>query len=168
MFLARNDNTSGATGVAMSDATGWSHAESAAAKQQLITDSNKLDEVEIVLSAIRENPNTPQDSPLRDLTTADVEPSINVKRPMSYLTKCNSIATLINTGVNGKDVFNTIPLFDDPNEVWENSKETDRKESKTKCRKTKNQYDPKNDRIMSDLSDQVENSPLIDKSRTEK
>ena len=37
---ARNDNTSGATGVAMSDATGWSHAESAAAKQQLITDSS--------------------------------------------------------------------------------------------------------------------------------
>ena len=129
---ARNDNTSGATGVAMSDATGWSHAESAAAKQQLITDSNKLDEVEIVLSAIRENPNTPQDSPLRDLTTADVEPSIKRQKTYELSTKCNSIATLINIGVNGKDVFNTIPLFDDPNEVWQRN---DRKESKSKCRK---------------------------------
>ena len=164
---ARNDNTSGATGVAMSDATGWSHAESAAAKQQLITDSNKLDEVEIVLSAIRENPNTPQDSPLRDLTTADVKPSIKRQKTYELSTKCNSIATLINTGVNGKDVFNTIPLFDDPNEVWENSKETIEKNQNQNA-ESKEQYDPKNDRIMSDLSDQVENSPLIDKSRTEK
>lgn len=165
---ARNDNTSGATGVAISDATGWSHAEASAAKQQLITDSNKLDEVEIVLAAIRENPNTPQDSPLRKLTVADVEPSIKRQKTYELSTKCNSIATLINIGVNGKDVLNTIPLFDDPNEVWENSKQTIESKQNATSQSDIEEYDPKKDRIMSDLSDQVENSPVIDKSRTEK
>ena len=49
----RNDNSGGSTGVAMSDAAGWSQAETAAAKQQLITDGCKMEEIKVVLAAIK-------------------------------------------------------------------------------------------------------------------
>ena len=42
----RNDNSGGSTGVAMSDATGWSQAETAASKQQMIIDSIKMNKLQ--------------------------------------------------------------------------------------------------------------------------
>lgn len=80
----RNDNSGGSTGVAMSDATGWSHAEAAASKQQMIIDSCKMEEVEVVLAAINASSYVPQDDPMRKLTIADLEP--NIKRQKR--TKC--------------------------------------------------------------------------------
>lgn len=159
-----NDNASNITGVAASNASGWDHAEAAATKLQMITESCKMDELEVVLAAIDKSPYVPQDSPLRLISLEDIE--INIKRQKLYelSTKVNSIATLINTGINGGKVLNAIPVFDDPNEVWEASKETVEKIQKGNIKDDTTN----NDRTMQDLSDQVGNSPLIDKSRTNK
>ena len=159
-----NDNASNITGVAASNASGWDHAEAAATKLQMITESCKMDELEVVLAAIDKSPYVPQDSPLRLISLEDIE--INIKRQKLYelSTKVNSIATLINAGINGGKVLNAIPVFDDPNEVWEASKETVEKIQKSNIKDDATN----NDRIMQDLSDQVSNSPLIDKSRTNK
>ena len=159
-----NDNASNITGVAASNASGWDHAEAAATKLQMITESCKMDELEVVLAAIDKSPYVPQDSPLRLISLEDIE--INIKRQKLYelSTKVNSIATLINTGINGGKVLNAIPVFDDPNEVWEASKETVEKIQKGNIKDDTTN----NDRTMQDLSDQVSNSPLIDKSRTNK
>ena len=91
-------------------------------------------------------------------------------------TKANAMATLLSHGIYGEDVLNAIPFFDDPNEVWQRSKEIIEKyQASVFDKSTDNkavggadEQTPNADRIMSDLSDQVENSPIIDKSRTDK
>lgn len=159
-----NSNASNITGVAANNASGWDHAEAAASKQQMITESCKIDELEVVLAAIKHSPYVPQDSPLRQISLSDVE--INIKRQKLYelSTKVNSIATLVKTGFNGGKVINAIPVFDDPNEVWEASKDTVEKIQKSNIKDDA----VNSDRTMQDLSDQVSNSPLIDKNRANK
>ena len=130
----------------------------------MITESCKIDELEVVLAAIKHSPYVPQDSPLRQISLSDVE--INIKRQKLYelSTKVNSIATLVKTGFNGGKVINAIPVFDDPNEVWEASKDTVEKIQKSNIKDDA----VNSDRTMQDLSDQVSNSPLIDKNRANK
>lgn len=175
----RNDNSGGSTGVAMSDATGWSQAETAAAKQQMITDSCKLEEVEVVLAAIRESPFVPQDSPLRKLTIADVEPNIKRQKTYEMTVKVNAMATLISHGFSLEDTVNSIPFFDDPNEVVVRSGEGVRKYQDTIFNKQgslnslqgeggEGEKKPNADRTMQDMSDQIDNSPMIDTNRTDK
>lgn len=172
----RNDNSGGSTGVAMSDATGWSQAETAAAKQQMITDSCKMDEVDVVLSVIAITDNLPQNSALRKITAADVQPNIKRQKTYEMTTKANAMATLLSHGIYGEDVLNAIPFFDDPNEVWQRSKELIEKYQSSIFDKTTSneavggadEQTPNADRTIGDLSDQVENSPIIDKSRTDK
>ena len=172
----RNDNSGGSTGVAMSDATGWSAAETAAAKQQMITDSCKMEEVEVVLAAIAVSPDVKPDNPLLKLKPSDVQPNIKRQKTYEMTTKANAMATLLSHGIYGEDVLNAIPFFDDPNEVWQRSKGLIEKYQASIFDKgTDNQAEggdgeqkPNADRTMQDLSDQVTNSPMIDKSRTDK
>ena len=134
----------------------------------MITESCKIDELEVVLAALQNSNSLPTDSPLRQLTLGDIE--INIKRQKLYelSTKVNSIATLIGKGFDGGKVLNAIPVFDDPNEVWEASKEMVIKIQKSAIKDNATNDNSNNERIMQDLSDQVSNSPLIDKSRTTK
>lgn len=160
----RNDNSGGSTGVAMSDATGWSQAEAAASKQQLITDGNKMEEVKVVLAAIRISGNVKQENPLLKLKARDIQPSIKRQKTYEMSTKVNSIATLIKCGFDLKDILNAIVFFDDPNDVCAKSGEMVRKYQESLM--SKGSTTESNDRTMQDLSDQEENSPVIDKSRT--
>lgn len=185
----RNDNSGGSTGIAMSDATGWTQAETSASKQQMITDSCKLEEVEVVLSAIATSPYVEQDNVLRKLHVSDVEPNIKRQKTYEMTTKANTIATLLSHGIRGDYVLNAVPFFDDPNEVWVGSrdlielyqnsvfgeKEEEIEESTTTLEENSNENEavgglneesPNSDRIMQDQSDQVENSPMIDTNRT--
>lgn len=172
----RNDNSGGSTGVAMSDATGWSQAETAAAKQQMIIDGCKMEEVAVVLEAIKRSPFIEPDNPMLSLKKSDI--AINVKRQKTYemSTKVNAMATLLSHGFYGEDVVNAIPFFDDPNEVWNRSKKLIEKYQSSIFDKTSQNHaqggegeqKPNSERTMQDLSDQISNSPVIDKSRTDK
>lgn len=185
----RNDNSGGSTGIAMSDATGWTQAETSASKQQMITDSCKLEEVEVVLSAIATSPYVEQDNVLRKLHVSDVEPNIKRQKTYEMTTKANTIATLLSHGIRGDYVLNAIPFFDDPNEVWVGSRDLiemyqnsvfgEKEEVEETVNPTLeensneneavgglDEESPNSDRIMQDQSDQVENSPMIDTNRT--
>lgn len=170
----RNDNSGGSTGVAMSDATGWSAAEAAACKQQNITDSSKMEEVEVVLAAINISPFVPQNSPLRRLKYSDLQPNIKRQKTYEMTTKTNAIATLLSHGFYGEDVINAIPLFDDPNEVWQRSKDLiERYQESVFDKGSENEAEggmeekaPNAERIEQDLSDQIGNSPVIDKNQS--
>ena len=86
------------------------------------------------------------------------------------------MATLLSHGFYGEDVVNAIPFFDDPNEVWNRSKKLIEKyqdsifekSSQNQAQGGEGEQKPNSDRTMQDLSDQVSNSPVIDKSRTDK
>lgn len=186
----RNDNSGGSTGIAMSDATGWTQAETSASKQQMITDSCKLEEVEVVLSAIATSPYVEQDNVLRKLHVSDVEPNIKRQKTYEMTTKANTIATLLSHGIRGDYVLNAVPFFDDPNEVWVGSRDLiemyqnsvfgekeeeveelvdstlDENSNENEAVGGLDEESPNSDRIMQDQSDQVENSPMIDTNRT--
>jgi len=166
----RNENTNGATGVAMGDATGWSDAEAVASAQELITNGCYIEEVRVVLSAIRENTDLEQDSLLRKLKACDVKP--NVRRPKTYelSIKVNSMATLIKSGFALEDVVGTIPLFDDPSSIVLTSGDGVKKYQETIFMQNEqsdgegeeSKKDVTSDRTMADLSEQIQNSPNLD------
>lgn len=172
----RNDNSGGSTGVAMSDATGWSQAETAAAKQQLITDGCKMEEIKVVLAAIKLSNNVNSSNPLLKLRARDVKPNIKRQKTYEMSTKVNAMATLISHGFSLKDTVDAIPFFDDPNDVVARSGEMVRayqdsiikKDARNQAEGGDGEQPPNKDRTMQDLSDQAENSPIIDKSRTDK
>ena len=156
---ARNDNSGGSTGVAMSDATGWTQADVEAQKQQSIMEGCKMQEAKLALRAIRLCASTPSDSPLLRLRHSDIKPNIKRQKNYEMVTKANTFATLISHGVYGLHVINAINFFDDPQQVWEDSKENIEKYQKSLFEK---QTSTVQEKAGADESDQIENSPNID------
>lgn len=165
---SRNDNSGGSTGIAMSDATGWTQAEVDATRQDQIKDSCKIKELKAVLKAIKKCPKFPQDSPLAALKFTDVKTSIKRQKTYEMTTKINAYATGVSHGIWYEDMINAINLFDDPQQVAKNSRETTKKylESMFEPKKTEavgglNEKAPNADRIDQDKSDQEFNSKMI-------
>lgn len=165
----RNSANGGSTGVAMSDATGWSAAESSANKQQLIIESAKMQEVRVVLKVIQKSTDVPSDSPLLKLKARDIRPNVKRNRSFDLITKSNALATLLSHGVNGLHAFKTVNLFEDNTQVWADSEEMITKyqkklfeEQRTESNGTKNEAEKIPDRTASDISDQRNESPVID------
>ena len=153
----RNDNSGGSTGIAMDSATGWSNAETVASAQQNIMEGCKLEEIKVVLRAIKVSSHTPTDSPLMDLKYRDCQP--NIKRNKSYelTNKTNAWATLVSHGMNGYHALKTVNLVDDVNQVWMDSKEMIEKYQDSLFNKTTKEEG----RLQSDNSDQTSNSPFL-------
>lgn len=164
---SRNDNSGGSTGIAMSDATGWTQAEVEASKQDQIKDGCKIEEVKIALKAIRKCKGLSSDSPIFVLRHSDVKTSIKRQKTYEMTTKINAYATGVSHGIYYKDMLNAINLFDDPQQVAENSKETTDAylksifENKNEAVGGMDENTPNADRLDQDRSDQVNNSPNI-------
>lgn len=160
----RNDNSGGSTGIAMSDATGWSAADNAANSQEAIMKTAKMNELKIVLRAIKKCPYTPSDSPLLELRSIDVETNIKRQRNYELTIKSNAIATLITHGVNGLATLKVANLFDDPNQVWEDSKDNIiAYQNKLFSQEKTNIDNTIVEKVAADNSDQIDNSPVLDK-----
>ena len=165
---SRNENKGGSTGIAMSDATGWTQAEVEATRQDQIKDGCKIQEVKIALKAIKLCKGLPSDSPLLKLKHTDVKSSIKRQKTYEMTTKINAYATGVSHGINYKDMLAVINLFDDPQQVAENSKETTEKYLESIFNKTneavggEGEKKPNADRLEQDKSDQITNSPSID------
>ena len=156
----RNDNSGGSTGIAMDSATGWSAAETQAQKQQNIMESCKMEEVKVVLSAIRNNPYVPSDSPLLGLRHTDIQPNIKRSKTYELTVKTNALATLLSHGFDLRDSVQAIPMFEDNTQVVERSGEGVKKYQESQVFTADKQTDEK--RPFADVSDQVGNSPNID------
>ena len=147
----RNDNSGGSTGIAMSDATGWSAAESAACKQQNIMEACKMEEVKAVLRAIAKV----NDSRFKGLLITDIQPNIKRQKTYEMTTKVNFFATAVSHGINGLHALKAMNAFEDVNQVWEDSKELIEKYQDSIFNK---QTEAEN-RLEADYSDQENNSP---------
>ena len=166
---SRNDNSGGSTGIAMSDATGWTQAEVEATRQDQIKEGCKLEEVKIALRAIKISPNVKADNPLQKLRYTDVKPSIKRQKTYEMTTKINAYATGVSHGINTEDMLNVINLFEDPQQVAENSKKTTQAYLNSVFSSKENEpvggegeKKPNADRLSPDNSDQINNSPNID------
>lgn len=155
----RNDDSGGSTGVAMSDATGWSAAEQVAASQQLLTESAKMCEVKAVLQAIKKNPHIEPDNPMLDLKYMDVKPNIMRQKTYEMTVKTTALANLLSHGIYGLHALKSINYFDDVAQVWEDSKDLIEEYQKT----TFGEKEENDVQMSSDLPEyQIGNSPLID------
>lgn len=156
----RNDNSGGSTGVAMSDATGWSSAEMSASKQQGIMESCKMEEIKVVLEAIRISPFVPADSSLLKLRYSDIQPNIKRQKTYELTVKTNAICALLAKGFSLEDTLTIAPLFEDPNQVVVRSGDGVRKYQESNVFKEEQQQS-EDKRPFADYSDQENNSPNI-------
>jgi SPP1 family phage portal protein len=155
----RNDNSGGSTGIAMSDATGWSSAEMAASKQQALQEMSKMKEVYVVLKAIKRSPYIEANNILLDLRHSDIQPNIKRQKTYELTNKANTYATLVSHGIDGLDALKVINLFDDPNQVFADSK----KFIEAYQDSVFNKGEDVEGRHSADNSDQNGNSPVLDK-----
>lgn len=166
----RNDNSGGSTGLAMDAATGWNDAEVDAEKEQMLVEPAKMREVKVVLQAIKKSNYLEADNPMLTLKFTDVQP--NMKRSKSYemSSKMNALATGISHGIAPEHMIKAINFFDDPAQVYEDSKEyLDRYldsifkvETPAEAPATIPMADPAEDRLDTDESDEAGNSPFLD------
>lgn len=151
----RNDNSGGSTGIAMSDATGWSAAETAACKEEMVISKSLRKEIKVICAAIRES-KCPIDSPLREIIPSDLEPSIKRQKSYELSVKTTAIATLLGQGFSLEDTLDAVPLFPDSAQVIERSREG--VEKKQNLSSESQEVKPQSN----DPLYQVENSPTLD------
>lgn len=161
----RNDNSGGSTGIAMSDASGWSAAEASASKKENIQDLCKCAELRVVFRAIAKNTKIASDNPIKALTLADIKPYIKRQKSYEMTVKTNAFATMVAHGVYGLDALQSINFFDDPSQVWERSKDTiEQYQLKTfgeEPIQTENQIEVDTELSSDRVTDQIDNSPNI-------
>ena len=158
----RNDNSGGSTGVAMSDATGWSAAEMAASKQQNIMEDCKMEEVKVVLAAIKNSRFIEPDNPLLKLTISDIQANTNRQKTYELTVKTNAMCALLGHGFDLDDVLTIAPLFSDPNQVSVRSGAGVRRYQEANVFKGGTETGEKEEkRPFGDYSDQEVNSPNI-------
>lgn len=155
----RNDNSGGSTGIAMDSATGWSAAETQAQKQQNIMEACKMEEVKVVLSAIKNNPYVPSDSPLLLLKYSDIQPSVKRNKTYELTVKVNGLAALLSHGFDLRDAVQVIPIFEDNTQVIERSGEMVKKYQEAQV--FKNEKTTEEKRPFADYSDEQSQSPNI-------
>lgn len=161
-----SDNINGSTGVATDAAFGWTKTETVANQETMILDGCRMEELKVILSAIRISPHVPQDSPLLDLKYSDIQITTRRAKQYELNTAINFISTGLAHGVAALPLFKVAGIFPDPNEVWNESKETIERYQKSlfdrQNSNTITEDKPNSDRLSGDLSDQIQNSPNID------
>lgn len=155
------DKTSSATGVAMSDAIGWTMAEMLAQKQQNYTESAKMQEARLMLAIIKKSPYVPSNSPLLKLRYTDVQPNIKRQKNYELTIKVNAFATGVSHGIDPASMIKAINLFDDPNQVISDSEPYMKRYLSSIYDKQQTQTEVKDVSGM-DYSVQVANSPILD------
>ena len=153
----RSETSGGSSGVAMDTAAGWADAESVASSREEIVKGCQLDEIKVVLRAIRENSKINGDNPLLLLHANEIQPAIRRPKNSDLATKTNAIATLISHGFSLEDAVANIPLFADASQVIQRSGEGVKKYQET-IFNNENSADDKN---MQDMSDQAQKSPIL-------
>lgn len=173
---SRGSASGGNTGLALDTASGANNTEAIASAQQNIEEGCKMEEIEVALAAIKVSPYVPVDSPLLKLKSKDVQVSIKRNKQYEMSTKANCFSTLVSHGINGYHALRVVGLFDDPNQVYSDSKDTlKRYQDSVFDKNTANQavggegeQEPNSDRTMQDTSDQERNSPNLSGKATQK
>lgn len=170
--VPQRSEASNATGIAVSDATGWTNAEVEAGRQDLIKDSCKMEEVKVALRAIKKNPYVPSDSPLLTLRYCDAKPNISRQKNYEMTSKINTYATGVSHGISPKHMIPAINFFPDPQQVIADSEPFIERYLRSAFNEQNNnsgtdpERKPNADRLEQDYSDQTENSPMLDSDRS--
>lgn len=121
--------------------------------------------VRLELAAIKKSPDIPQNSPLLLLKPSDVYPKFTRQKTFDLGTKTNSMVAMIKAGIHGRIAMQTVDLFPDVAQAWNDSKDLIEKFQESLFQKKEAEGD---NREQQDLTDQIGNSPILDGMSTEK
>ena len=152
----------GSTGSATSLGSGYEAADSAANKEQLIIEDCKMEEVKTALAAINASAKVKPDNPMRLLKYKDVQPKITRQRSYELSVKTTAFAILVSHGINGMQALKAINLFEDVAQTWADSKDMVEMYQKSLFDKNNANTPEKDEKLQSNESDQITNSPIID------
>ena len=157
----RADTSGGSSGIAMSDASGWSAAEASASKKENIQDLCKCAELRVVFRAIAKNTKVASDNPVKALTLADIKPYIKRQKSYEMTVKTNAFATMVAHGINGLDAIQSINFFDDPSQVWERSRDSIELYQQNTFGEEATNLDVDTELSSDRITDQIDRSPNI-------
>lgn len=160
----------GSTGVAMSMSTGWSAAQIDADLKEAMVKDTRREELKCIIRAISFVPESvlPIDSDIRNVHEADVDFHFFRNQNYDLTTKMNAFATGLKSGIHGRHLLNMIKAFPDNEAVWMDSREMIESYQKSVCKpetSTESNQEVDNERTIQDISDQRENSVLLDFAR---
>lgn len=121
--VPQRSDASNATGIAVSDSSGWTNADIEASRQDQIKYGCKMEEVKCVLAAIKETALAKVDDRVLELRYMDVKPSIKRQKNYEMSVKTTALANMLSHGIYGLHALNTVNLFEDTNQVWTDSKD---------------------------------------------
>lgn len=164
----QTDPGGGSTANAMSLSSGWSAAENSALKEEQIIKRSKMAILALELKAIEIRSNWLDSDFSRsvlDLKISDIVPKFTRLKTYDLGTKTNSMIAMIKSGINGRVAMQTVDLFPDVAQAWNDSKDMIEKFQESLVKKEESQAVSEK-RIMADESDQVGNSPILDGMNT--
>lgn len=163
----------GSTGSAMDMSAGWSAAELDALEEQNVIEHAAREELRLILRAIKFVPESilPENDPIRQVHFTDIDIHFSRRRNYDLSVKANAFATLVGRGVHPRHAIKVCEIFEDSEQVWNDSKDmilayqtkvcveqpTQTGGKATDPEKTLNE----DDRILQDSSDQTSNSPIL-------
>lgn len=159
----QSDPGGGSTASAMSMSSGWAAAEAVAQAQENLTRAAKMEVAALELIAAQKSLYLPAGSPLAKLKVTDIQPKFTRQKTFDLGTKVNAMVTMIKNGVHGRIAMETVDLFPDVAQAWEESRELVEEYQD----KLFTEAVPADDgRMMSDYTDQGSNSPILDGQKT--
>ena len=164
----QTDPGGGSTANAMSLSSGWSAAENSALKEEQIIRRSKMMVLELELKAIRLNSYWIPDSAVLELNISDIVPKFTRLKTYDLGTKTNSMIAMIKAGINGRIAMQTVDLFPDVAQAWNDSREMIEKLQESLVKKEEQNPEQADKREMPDNTDQVGNSPILDGMNTDK
>ena len=111
------------------------------------------------LAAIRVRSNWLDGNSVLDIELSDITPKFTRLKTFDLGTKTNSMIAMIKAGINGRHAMQTVDLFPDVAQVWNDSREMIEKFQESLVEKNEPQQEG---REMADSTDQVANSPILD------
>ncbi len=161
----QTDPGGGSTANAMSLSSGWSAAENSALKEEQIIRRSKMMILQLELKAIDLRSYWFENQAITKLKLSDIVPKFTRLKTYDLGTKTNSMIAMIKSGINGRIAMQTVDLFPDVAQAWNDSREMIEKLQDSLVKKEEPQpFSEK--RNMPDESDQVGNSPILDGMNT--
>ena len=117
-----SDAANNSTGIAVSDSSGWTNAEQEANSQDLIKYGCKNQELEIVLAICKITEIADVDERVKTLSAKDAQATINRQKNYEMSVKTTALANMLSHGIYGLHALTSVNMFEDVNQVWNDSK----------------------------------------------
>lgn len=111
------------TGIAVSDSSGWTNAEQEANRQDLIKYGCKNDELKVVLAVCKVTEIAEVPESVKMLNAKDAMATINRQKNYEMSVKTTALANMLSHGIYGLHALTAVNMFEDVNQVWNDSKE---------------------------------------------